>query len=94
MPNFGCAYKTLRQKLAMLEKKESRHHRPYPCNTPYCPFVTASQISYAFIPTIASSSAVEVVIYPFNVSTSRCDSPSISKILIVLSEEQVASRRP
>lgn len=32
--------------------------------------------------------------YPFNVSVNRCVSPSISKILIVLSDEHVASRRP
>jgi len=32
--------------------------------------------------------------YPFSVSTSLCDSPSTSKILIVLSEEHVANRLP
>lgn len=32
--------------------------------------------------------------YPFSVSVRRCWSPSISKILMVLSEEQVARRRP
>ncbi len=32
--------------------------------------------------------------YPLKVSVSLCVSPSISKILIVLSDEQVASRRP
>ena len=32
--------------------------------------------------------------YPLSVSTSVCFSPSTSKILIVLSEEQVANRRP
>ena len=32
--------------------------------------------------------------YPLNVSVSLCDSPSTSKIFIVLSEEQVARRRP
>lgn len=36
----------------------------------------------------------EVDAYPFNVSVNRCVSPSTSKILTVLSEEQVASLRP
>lgn len=33
-------------------------------------------------------------IHPFNVSIKRCESFSTSKILMVRSEEQVASRRP
>ena len=32
--------------------------------------------------------------HPFRVSVNLWDSPSISKILTVLSEEQVANRRP
>lgn len=38
--------------------------------------------------------AVDGWAYPFNVSVSLCVSPSISNILIVRSEEQVARRRP
>lgn len=34
------------------------------------------------------------IFYPRSVSVSLCWSPSISKILIVLSDEQVARRRP
>ena len=36
----------------------------------------------------------EAAAYPFRVSINRCDSPSISNILIVRSDEQVANRRP
>ena len=32
--------------------------------------------------------------YPLNVSSSLCESPSIAKTLIVLSDEQVARRFP
>ena len=35
-----------------------------------------------------------LLVYPFSVSVNLWLSPSTSKILIVLSEEQVASRRP
>jgi hypothetical protein len=37
---------------------------------------------------------VRGILYPFSVSVSLLVSPSISNILMVLSEEQVASRRP
>ena len=41
-----------------------------------------------------ASLKLEHAAYPRNVSVSLCVSPSISNILIVLSEEHVASRRP
>lgn len=61
--------------------------RTHPCYTPDSALVSVAGISDADAPGLAQT-------YPFSVSTSLCDSPSTSKILIVLSDEHVANRLP
>lgn len=62
-----------------------------PCDTPYSTFVSVNAL--AVNRDLVAQSWLAMT-YPLSVSTNVCLSPSTSKILIVLSEEQVANRRP
>jgi hypothetical protein len=72
-----------------------------PCYAPDSTFVSANMLAYssgdaigAQAPNCFLAPSCLAMTYPLSVSTNVCLSPSTSKILIVLSEEQVANRLP